>query len=157
MEPTPEYEESISIHSYSAPVLLPATPHSEPAASAQRITTLPEVLSEKDRKKLEYFEASLPGDKKLQREALLLYKEDWLTSDKPEPPLENGTDQNLPNTPSRFDAFFSPEGYHACHWTVDGKKCPHTAPRRERALGHARFHFDYKPFHCGAACGRTEW
>jgi hypothetical protein len=128
-----------------------------PIVSVQRHMTLPEVLSEEDRIKLQYFEACLPGDKKLQREALFLSKEDWLISDKPEPPLASGVDQNLNNIPSRFDAYFSQEGLHACHWTVDGEKCTHTALRRERALGHARFHFDYKPFHCSAACGRTEW
>ena len=157
MEPPPECEDPGSVPLYSAPVLPPVTPHSEPVVSAQRNEPLPEVQSEEDRKKLEYFETCLPGDKALQRKALLLWKEDWLRSDKAEPPLGSGADQNLPNSPSLFDAYFSPDGDHACHWTVDGEKCTHTAPRRERALGHARFHFDYKPFDCAEKCGRPGW
>jgi hypothetical protein len=157
MESTPEYQGLLSVHLYSALGLPPATAQSEPAVSVRRKTALSKVISRKEREKLRYFEARLPGNKKLQQEALLLSQEDWLISDRPEPPLETGVDQNRPNMRSRFDAYFSQERPHACHWTVYGNKCPHTAQSRRRALGHARFHFDYRPFHCGAECGSTDW
>lgn len=60
---------------------------------------------------------------------------------------------------SRFRAFLemTPTRTYRCQFVTDQGRCDRTEERLDRAQGHARQHFDYKPFVCGGKCARPDW
>jgi hypothetical protein len=106
---------------------------------------------------------AFPKQPTLRELALHLLGQLWMLHDEPEPELDKRHQvtqralQGIKNPGSRFAAFFDPSQTHRCRWYVDGKRCGHESPRKDRAIGHSRSHFQYKPFQCKGKCGKRGW
>lgn len=107
-------------------------------------------------------------DPRIQALKQQIEREPWRKNDRPEPRLtdEDAVVQQglLPpgSSRSRFDLFIEKDKDNGnimfyCTWIEGGQPCAHKVERRERALGHARDHFHYKPYFCEGSCGKRGW
>jgi hypothetical protein len=106
---------------------------------------------------------AFPKQPALRELALHLLGQRWMLHDESEPELDKRHQvtqkalQGIKTPGSRFAAFFDPSQTHRCRWYVDGKRCEHETRRKDRAIGHSRSHFQYKPFQCKGLCGKKGW
>lgn len=102
-----------------------------------------------------------PMNSSLQRIARIIIEQDWFKNNTAEPKISSNdelvTTGGLNAGDSRFSVFHESGGKHRCLWFKDGKRCPHDSKRKDRATGHARDHFGYKPFICSGGCGKAGW
>ncbi|PVF98269.1 hypothetical protein CPB86DRAFT_362098 [Serendipita vermifera] len=118
-----------------------------------------DILSE-DEDLMNILLKAFPNRPDLQNLANHLLDQEWLQQDLSEPDLDKLDEvseealQGVKNPESRFEAFFDPTSSHRCRWYEDGKRCKHTTRRKDRAVGHSRSHFQYKPFQCEGRCGK---
>jgi len=106
-------------------------------------------------------EAHFPDSPALTRLAAYIVNQQWCELNEDEPPITPSdlviTLKFFKRAPkSRFDPFFD-ERLRCRVMEVNGDRCPHVTTRKDRAVGHARAHFGYKPFACAGKCGKLRW
>jgi hypothetical protein len=111
----------------------------------------------------EDFRQNLGHNLRLYDTACSIAKQSWCRTNGPEPPLDKENDIHLSqllfvaDLRSRFDLFFDDNDGYQCLWGDGMNRCPHRTSRRDRALGHAHAHFQYRPFSCQERCGKKGW
>ena len=106
-------------------------------------------------------EASFPDSANLRALATHIMTQSWFQRNEAEPSIGNDDlvmrlklSKRMPK--SRFDLFFD-EKLRCLATEANNRRCEHVATRKDRAAGHARTHFGYKPFACSGKCGNAEW
>jgi hypothetical protein len=106
-------------------------------------------------------EAHFPTSPDLKELALYILTQPWCNRDEDEPPISQDEPvirlKFFKRAPKfRFEPFF--DAKLRCHVVeANGDRCSHVTTRKDRAVGHARAHFGYKPFACGGKCGKVGW
>lgn len=102
-------------------------------------------------------DAYFPDAPELRELSLHILRQLWCRNNEDEPAI--GADEptalkSRKRTPkSRFEPFF--DSHMRCRVVEEnGIRCEHVTTRKDRAVGHARAHFGYKPFACGGKCGK---
>jgi hypothetical protein len=153
-EPDPNHEE----HKYVAnPEILLAAPSNRPSPPPSS-----PLLSDKASLRIFVEQHILPNER-IREVAFGMLQEPWLMSNEKEPSLcpEDYVVRVglLPAGDyfSRFELFFDRNAKHRCHWMEGNERCAHEASRKNRAIGHAHSHFNYKPYVCEGTCGNAGW
>jgi len=106
---------------------------------------------------------SFSSDSRLAALANTIINSSWFQNEAMEPAVET-TDEVVKEKivrpgESRFRAFLemTPTRTYRCQFVTEKGRCDRTEERLDRAQGHARQHFDYRPFVCGGKCARPDW
>jgi len=105
---------------------------------------------------------SFSSDSRLAALANTIINSSWFQNEAMEPAVET-TDEVVKEKivrpgESRFRAFLemTPTRTYRCQFVTEKGRCDRTEERLDRAQGHARQHFDYRPFVCGGKCARPD-
>lgn len=106
---------------------------------------------------------SLADQENLKKLALSIFDSDWYKNEQMEPIIES-TDElvkskRLRTGESRFKLFLDQTANrnYRCQFNTENGPCNRVEERLDRAQGHARNHFEYRPFMCNGKCARYDW